>query len=101
VLEEIEDLTNPKVKTGKKSLTPEQQQTKSQMLALLDAVRDESGKDAAVRLVFEPKTSKIDRDEFVNILACTNQHGNKRADQLGLHWDGSSATPERLAPGAA
>ncbi len=68
VLEEIEDLTNPKVKTGKKSLTPEQQQTKSQMLALLDAVRDESGKDAAVRLVFEPKTSKIDRDEFVNTL---------------------------------
>lgn len=68
VLEEIEDLTNPKVKTGKKTLTPEQQQTKSQMLALLDAVRDESGKDAAVRLVFEPKTSKIDRDEFVNTL---------------------------------
>ena len=68
VLEEIEDLTNPKVKTGKKSLSPEQQQTKAQMLALLDAVRDESGKDAAVRLVFEPKTSKIDRDEFVNTL---------------------------------
>jgi topoisomerase-4 subunit A len=68
VLEEIEDLTNPKVKTGKKTLTPEQQQNKAQMLALLDAVRDESGKDAAVRLVFEPKTSKIDRDEFVNTL---------------------------------
>ena len=68
VLEEIEDLTNPKIKTGKKSLSPEQQQTKAQMLALLDAVRDESGKDAAVRLVFEPKTSKIDRDEFVNTL---------------------------------
>ena len=68
VLEEIEDLTNPKVKAGKKSLSPEQQQTKSQMLALLDAVRDESGKDAAVRLVFEPKTSKLDRDEFVNTL---------------------------------
>lgn len=68
VLEEIEDLTNPKIKTGKKTLSPEQQQTKAQMLALLDAVRDESGKDAAVRLVFEPKTSKIDRDEFVNTL---------------------------------
>ena len=68
VLEEIEDLTNPKVKAGKKALTQEQQQTKAQMLALLDAVRDESGKDAAVRLVFEPKTSRIDRDEFVNTL---------------------------------
>ena len=68
VLEEIEELTNPKIKTGKKALTPEQQQTKVQMLALLDAVRDESGKDAAVRLVFEPKTSKLDREEFVNTL---------------------------------
>ena len=68
VLEEIEDITNPKVKAGKKSLTPDQQQVKSQMLALLDAVRDESGKDAAVRLVFEPKTARIDRDEFVNTL---------------------------------
>ena len=68
VLEEIEDITNPKVKAGKKTLTPDQQQVKSQMLSLLDAVRDESGKDAAVRLVFEPKTARIDRDEFVNTL---------------------------------
>lgn len=68
ILEEIEDLTNPKVKAGKKSLSQEQQQTKALMLGLLDAVRDESGKDAAVRLVFEPKTSRIDRDELVNTL---------------------------------
>ena len=68
VLEEIEDITNPKIKAGKKTLTPDQQQVRSQMLALLDAVRDESGKDAAVRLVFEPKTARIDRDEFVNTL---------------------------------
>ncbi|MGC1441920.1 MAG: DNA gyrase subunit A, partial [Burkholderiaceae bacterium] len=33
-----------------------------------DRVRDESGKDAPVRLVFEPKTSKISRDHLVNIL---------------------------------
>ncbi|HTT10281.1 MAG TPA: DNA topoisomerase IV subunit A [Burkholderiaceae bacterium] len=68
VLEEIEELTNPKVKTGKKSLTPEQQQTKSLVLSLLDSVRDESGKEASVRLVFEPRTSKVDRQEFVNML---------------------------------
>src|SRR5215510_12502050 len=48
VLEEIEELTNPKVKTGKKSLSPEQQQTKSLVLSLLDSVRDEAGKEAAV-----------------------------------------------------
>lgn len=68
VLEEIEELTNPKVKSGKKSLTADQQNNKASMLAMLDAVRDESGKDAAVRLVFEPKSSRIDRDEFVNLL---------------------------------
>jgi len=68
VLEEIEDITNPKVKAGKKSLTQEQQQAKTHMLGLLDAVRDESGKEAAVRLVFEPKTSRVDRDELVNLL---------------------------------
>jgi len=68
VLEEIEELTNPKVKAGKKSLTPDQQQTKSLVLSLLDSVRDESGKEAAVRLVFEPRTSKVDRQEFANML---------------------------------
>ncbi len=41
VLEEIEELTNPKVKLGKKSVTQEQQQLKATVLAVLDAVRDE------------------------------------------------------------
>ncbi|KAG0162429.1 hypothetical protein DFQ30_002027 [Apophysomyces sp. BC1015] len=68
VLEEIEELTNPKVKQGKKTLTPEQLQTKQGLLALVDAVRDESGKDSPVRLVFEPKSSRIDQTEFVNLL---------------------------------
>ena len=68
VLEEIEELTNPKVKLGKKSLTPEQQQLKTQMLALLDKTRDESGKDAPVRLVFEPKTRTIEQAELIQTL---------------------------------
>src|SRR3954468_24679654 len=59
VLEEIEEITNPKAKTGKKALTAEQVQLKATTLSVLDAVRDESSKDAAVRLVFEPKTSRI------------------------------------------
>ncbi len=68
VQEEIGELTNPQVKAGKKSLTAEQQQLKQLVLSVLEAQRDESGKDAAVRLVFEPRTSKIDRDEFVSVL---------------------------------
>ena len=56
VLSEIETITNPRPKAGKKTLTPEQQQTKSAMLALLSHVRDESDKNVPLRLVFEPKT---------------------------------------------
>ena len=89
VLEEIEDLTNPKIKAGKKSLTADQQQTRAQMLALLDTVRDESGKDAAVRLVFEPKTSRIDRDEFVNtLLAQTSMESNVPINIVCIGIDG-------------
>jgi len=68
VLEEIEELTNPKIKLGKKSLTAEQLGLKQSMLAVLDAVRDESGRDAPVRLVFEPKSKNQDQTEFMHML---------------------------------
>jgi topoisomerase-4 subunit A len=68
VLEEIEELTNPKVKAGKKALTPEQNQLKATVLAVLDVVRDESSKDAPVRLVCEPKTSRIEQQELITTL---------------------------------
>ncbi|HLU18350.1 MAG TPA: DNA topoisomerase IV subunit A [Pusillimonas sp.] len=91
ILEEIEDRTNPKVKAGKKSLTAEQQQTKALVLGMLDAVRDESGKEDAVRLVFEPKTSRIDRDEFVNLLlAQTSMEGSV---SINLVCIGTDARP--------
>ncbi len=68
VLEEIEELTNPKVKTGKKALSQDQTQLKASVLAVLDVVRDESSKDAAVRLVCEPKTSRIGQQELITTL---------------------------------
>ncbi|MGI4776697.1 MAG: DNA topoisomerase IV subunit A [Janthinobacterium lividum] len=68
VLEEIEELTNPKIKAGKKALSADQTQVKAAVLSVLDAVRDESSKDAAVRLVFEPKTSRIGQEEFITTL---------------------------------
>lgn len=68
VLEEIEELTNPKVKKGKKALSQEQLQTKQLILSVLDRVRDESGKDCAVRLVFEPKSSRQSPDELMTLL---------------------------------
>ena len=68
VLEEIEEITNPKVKAGKKALSQDQTQLKGSILAVLDVVRDESSKDAAVRLVFEPKTSRTQQAELITAL---------------------------------
>ena len=89
VLEEIEELTNPKVRAGKKSLAPEQQQLRQAMLAVLDAVRDESGKDARVRLVFEPKTSRIAVDELRDaLLAHTSLESNVAMNLVSVGRDG-------------
>jgi topoisomerase-4 subunit A len=68
VLEEIEELSNPKVKAGKKALTADQTQLKTALLSVLDTVRDESSKDAAVRLVFEPKTRTVSQQELITTL---------------------------------
>jgi topoisomerase-4 subunit A len=68
VLEEIEELTNPKIKMGKKALLPDQLMLKQTILGALDTVRDESGREAAVRLVFEPKSKNQDQAEFMLML---------------------------------
>ncbi len=71
VLQEIEELSDPKPKAGKKAISAEQQQLRQAVLAVLDGVRDESGRDAAVRLVFEPKSSRVAVDELVSVLLST------------------------------
>ncbi|VEB39710.1 DNA topoisomerase 4 subunit A [Chromobacterium violaceum] len=49
-------------------MSQDQQNLKKLMLDLLDRVRDESDSESPVRLVFEPKSSRQDPDEFMNIL---------------------------------
>jgi len=68
VLEDIERATNPKPKEGRKSLSQEQVNLKSLLLSALDAVRDDSDKSSPVRLVLEPKSSRQDPQEFMNLL---------------------------------
>lgn len=68
VLEEIDELTNPKVKVNKKSLTQDQVQNKQLLLSVLDSVADESDKSQAVRLVFQPKSSRQTQGDLMNIL---------------------------------
>lgn len=68
IMEEIEELTNPKFRLNKKALTPEQVQNKQLILSVLEKVADESDKDQAVRLVFEPKSGRQSVDELMTIL---------------------------------
>jgi topoisomerase-4 subunit A len=89
VLEEIDAITNPQSRPGKKSLTTEQTREKQLMLSMLDKARDESDRTHPVRLVFEPRTSKIDETEFVNLLlAKTGMEGNVPINLVMVGLDG-------------
>jgi topoisomerase-4 subunit A len=92
VQEEIESITNPQPKSGKKSLSPDQQREKQAMLSMLDRMRDESDRSHAVRLVFEPKTSKIDETEFINrLLSKTSLENNVSLNFVMVGIDGRPA----------
>jgi topoisomerase-4 subunit A len=68
VLAEIETLTNPQPRAGKKDVSQEQKQLKALVLGVLDTVRDESSDKAPVRIVLEPRSSRQSRDEFMAVL---------------------------------
>ena len=77
ILAEIEEQTNPKPKTGKKQLSQDQLNTRKLMLELIEKVRDESDSEHPVRLVFEPRSSRMDPQDFVNaLMAQTGLEGN-------------------------
>ncbi len=89
VLQEIEELTNPKVKLGKKSLTADQTNLKQTILNVLDSVRDESSREATVRLVFEPKSKNVELGEFVTLLlAHTSLESNASINLVMIGNDG-------------
>ena len=89
VLQEIEELTNPKVKLGKKSLTTEQNNLKQTILNVLDSVRDESSRESPVRLVFEPKSKNVEPSEFITLLlAHTSLESNASINLVMIGNDG-------------
>lgn len=89
VLNQIEAITNPRPPKGKKTVSAKLLQAKSAMLSILDLVRDESGEGKPVRLVFEPKTSRIDRREFVKaLLSQTAMESNVSVNLVMLGNDG-------------
>jgi len=68
VLTQIDALTNPQIKAGKKELSQEQKTLKSALLAALEAARDESDEKAPVRIVLEPQSRNQDPDTFMRLL---------------------------------
>ena len=89
VLAEIEELTNPKPRAGKKSLTPDQQGLKNAALALLESARDDSDGEHPVRLVFEPRTSRVESEELMQfLLAHTSMEANVALNLVAIGIDG-------------
>lgn len=89
ILEEIEELTNPKIRANKKALSQEQVQSKQLLLSVLDRVADESDKDHAVRLIFEPKSSRQSADELMTILlAHTSLESSLQLNMVMISFDG-------------
>jgi topoisomerase-4 subunit A len=93
VLEEIDELSNPKVRANKKSLSPEQVQNKQLLLSVLDAVADESDKSQAVRLVFQPKSSRQTQDELMNVLLAHTSL--ESSTSLNLTMIGADGRPQQ------
>src|SRR6185312_13090467 len=89
VLAEIDELVNPKAKAGKKSLTPDQQSLKAATLALLESQRDDSDAEHPVRIVLDPRTSKVEPDELMAfLLAHTSMEANVAMNLVAIGTDG-------------
>lgn len=92
ILAEIEEQTNPKPKLGKKQLNQEQLNTKKLMLDLIEKVRDESDSENPVRLIFEPKSSRIEPEHFINtLMAQTSLEGNVSINLVMMGMDNRPA----------
>ncbi|HEX7249630.1 MAG TPA: DNA topoisomerase IV subunit A, partial [Burkholderiales bacterium] len=92
VMEEIEGLANPKPGLGKKEVTQEQKRMKQFILDQVEAVRDESDRKSKLRLVIEPRSSRIDPDEMMAALLVHTSLEARYA--INLTWLGLDGLPE-------
>lgn len=89
VMAEIEALTNPQVKAGKKSLTQDQANLKALVLSVVDKISDDSDGEHPVRLVIEPRSSRQSPDEVMQVLlAHTSLEGNFPMNLVTIGQDG-------------
>jgi topoisomerase-4 subunit A len=89
VLAEIEEISNPKPRAGKKAVSAEAQALKAAVLGVLETARDDSDREHPVRLVFEPRSSRVSPDELMNLLlAHTSLESNAPLNLVAIDRDG-------------
>src|SRR5687768_15693376 len=92
VMEEIEALANPRPSGNKKEVSQEQKRFKQFILDQVETVRDESDRKSKLRLVIEPRTSKINADEMMTALMVHTSLETRYA--INLTWLGLDGLPE-------
>ena len=92
VLEEIEGLANPKAGLGKKEVSQEQKRLKQFILEQVETVRDESDRKSKMRLVIEPRSSRINPEEMMSALMVHTSLETRYA--INLTWLGLDGLPE-------
>lgn len=91
VLAQIEALCNPQAKG--KSISQTQAYLKQAALSLLEKATDESGKDAPIRIVLVPRTSKQSPEELMGFLfANTDLETSVSINLTFIGLDGSPST---------
>jgi topoisomerase-4 subunit A len=89
VMAEIEAITNPKPKEKSGKISATQTGLKQVFLSALEKVNDESDKENKVRLVLEPRSSRQNPDEFMQLmLAHTSLEENFPINLVVLGLDG-------------
>ena len=92
VMEEIEALANPKVLGNRKEISQDQRRLKQFILDQVETVRDESDRKSRLRLVIEPRSSRIDPEEMVAALMVHTSLETRYA--VNLTWLGLDGLPE-------
>jgi topoisomerase IV subunit A len=92
VMEEIEGLVNPRPSTGKKEVSQEQKRLRQFFLDQVETVRDESDRKSKLRLVIEPRSSRIDPEEMMAALMVHTSLETRYA--VNLTWLGLDGLPE-------
>lgn len=93
VLAEIESLTNPQPRAGKKDISQEQKNLKQLVLGALETVRDESSDKSPVRIVLEPRSSRQNRDEFMAVLLAHT--GLETSTSINMTMIGRDGRPQQ------